>query len=375
MNITWWKKKDLPSFPTEHEAAVFLRDHEVTRGLLMPMSDLARSLCEGKMQGADTAAAEIIKALRKNDQWEIARVLLDELSKNARTPDGADLAQTLNDSERREWWSQKAQQFIVDDLPVLVLSTLISGGIGIGARTLALTAKWGPKAARGVQLTAELLSFVPTERVLNDVINNRRADWSAYGMARDYLMTAASFGLFYTLGVCWRAWRTPPKVVSDAAKTAATPKGRPKEIPAKEKAKENINALNRENESAVILRENNYPIEQNPVIPGSNQPGVKKPDYRIGGILFDNHAPNTNSARSIWTTAEGKVHSQQARRLVINLADSKVNVAALQKQFAEWPIEGLEQVLVITKDKKILSLRLAKPFTNFTPKGYPDQSD
>jgi hypothetical protein len=327
------------------------------------------------MQGADMAAAEIIKALRENDQWEIARALLDELSKSARTPEGADLAQKLNDSERREWWSQKAQQFIVDDLPVLVLSTLISGGIGIGARTLALTAKWSPKVARGVQITAELLSFVPTERVLNDVINNRRADWSAYGMARDYLMTAASFGLFYTLGVCWRAWRTPPKVVPDAAKTAATPKGRPKEIPANEKAKENIDALNRENESAVILRENNYPIEQQPAIPGGRRPGVKDPDYRIGGILFDNHAPNTKSARSIWSTAKGKVQSEQARRLVINLGYSKVDLAALQKQFTEWPVDGLEQVLVITRDKKILSLHLAKPFTNFTPKGYPDQRD
>jgi hypothetical protein len=366
-------KKDIPSFPTAHEAAVFPRDHEVTRGLLIPISALSRALTAGDMRGVDTALAELIQALRKHGQWEIARSVLDALSKNARTDEGVDLARKLNDNERREWWSQRAESFVQKDLPVLLLSCLVSGGIGAGARALAALAGWGTRVVRGAQVAAEILSFVPTERVLNDVINNRRADWSAGGLARDYALAAASYGLFYTLGVCWRAWRAPADVTADAAKTAATPPGNPTKFPSNE-ARENIKAYIRENESAVTLRRSNYPLEQNPKIPGGNVPGVKKPDYRIGSELFDNYAPTTRSERNVWTNVQGKVQSEQARRIVLNLDDSAVNLDKLRKQFAEWPVEGLEQVLVV-KNGQVFSLRLAKPPPGPTPMGYPDRRE
>ncbi|MBE8614144.1 hypothetical protein CYG68_17350 [Morganella morganii] len=50
--------------------------------------------------------------------------------------------------------------------------------------------------------------------------------------------------------------------------------------------KENIRSLNRENESAKILSESGFNVEQNPTVVGD-----KKPDYRINGGIFDNYAP------------------------------------------------------------------------------------
>ena len=40
---------------------------------------------------------------------------------------------------------------------------------------------------------------------------------------------------------------------------------------------------------------------------------------------------------------------------MLNLADSGVDLAALRKQFAEWPIVGLEQMLAI-KDGVVTQL-------------------
>ena len=104
-----------------------------------------------------------------------------------------------------------------------------------------------------------------------------------------------------------------------------------------------IRAYTRENESADILARNGYTVEQNPLVPGTK----KKPDYRVEGTVFDNYAPTTSKARNIWTAVWDKVNQGQTRRVVINLNDSQVDVSALADQFAAWPIEGLEQVLVI----------------------------
>lgn len=106
---------------------------------------------------------------------------------------------------------------------------------------------------------------------------------------------------------------------------------------------ETIRSFMRENESAEVLAKHGYEVEQRPAVPGTR----KKPDFRIEGQVFDNYAPTTDSPRSIWTTVKKKVIERQADRIILNLNDSKVDLAALTKQFADWPIADLEQVLVI----------------------------
>ncbi len=363
---------DIPQgFVTAGDAARWMRDHETTRGLLSPMADISRNLSDGNNAGVDRARGDLVQALRTNGQWDVARNVLDDLQANARSNEGTQRAQALNDSERREWWTQKAGDFVQQDLPVLLLSTAVSGGAGLGARALAGAAGWGSRAVRGAQIAAEIGTFVPAERVLNDVINGRRADWSAGGLARDYAITAGGYGLFSALGAGYRAIRAPKAVGAESAEALALGGRQTRINPAD--ARENIRALTRENETAATLAQRGYRVEQNPPIPGGNVPGVKHPDYRIGGEYFDNFAPTTPSARNIWRTVEGKVSSQQARRIVLNLDNSTVSMDALRQQFRDWPIAGLEQVLVVQRGQVFqLPIAASRGTPMVRPMGYPD---
>ncbi len=129
------------------------------------------------------------------------------------------------------------------------------------------------------------------------------------------------------------------------------PQGRPTQVPDNERP-ENIRALTRENESAQLLAQLGYDIRQNPDVPGS-----ANPDYLIDGRLFDNFAPQRDtSARNIWSVIQGKVE-HQAPGIVLNLDDSAIDIADLRAQFDEWPIEGLEQLIVI-RDGAVIPFRV-----------------
>ncbi|WNG27457.1 hypothetical protein F0U62_28145 [Cystobacter fuscus] len=46
-----------------------------------------------------------------------------------------------------------------------------------------------------------------------------------------------------------------------------------------------------------------------------------------------------------------------------------------EKQFRDWRIEGLEQVLVVKNGNVTPLILPKKPATGMTPKGYPDQRE
>ena len=93
-----------------------------------------------------------------------------------------------------------------------------------------------------------------------------------------------------------------------------------------------------------------YDIEQNPTVPGG-----KKPDYRIEGQIFDNYAPSSDNARNIATNIkDDKVTSGQADRIVLNLADSAVDLDKMRAQLRDWPIEGLQEVILIDRQGNVL---------------------
>nr|WP_241593371.1 hypothetical protein [Rosenbergiella epipactidis] len=123
--------------------------------------------------------------------------------------------------------------------------------------------------------------------------------------------------------------------------TTGSLSGQPTKLPPNA-SPENIRSLQRENEGATILSKNGYHVEQNPVTAG-----VKNPDYKINGEVFDNIAPKTNSVRNIYDRALEKVNSGQTNNVVINLADTKASISDLQKQFNDWPIKGLDKVIAI----------------------------
>jgi hypothetical protein len=107
-------------------------------------------------------------------------------------------------------------------------------------------------------------------------------------------------------------------------------------------------AIQRENESAQLLAGSGYTVLQNPVVAGQ-----KKPDYLINGEVYDHYAPATDNVRNIWKTVKEKVEVDQAPNIVIGLQDSGADVDALRRQFADWPIEGLGEVLIVRPDGTI----------------------
>ncbi len=107
--------------------------------------------------------------------------------------------------------------------------------------------------------------------------------------------------------------------------------------------------LQLENESADLLSRKGYDVVHRP-----DTPGDKNPDFLIEGRVFDNYAPGAGtSPRNIWSSIRDKVKTKQAPRIVLNLDDSTVDLGALRKQFDDYPMPGLDEVIVI-KDGAII---------------------
>jgi Contact-dependent growth inhibition CdiA C-terminal domain len=124
--------------------------------------------------------------------------------------------------------------------------------------------------------------------------------------------------------------------------------GQPKQ-PGPKADKETTRGLKRENESARVLAENGYDVEQGPP-PKSN---LKEPDYKINGKYADCYAPSTSNPRSISHNIAEKVNKGQADRIILNLDDSQVELVALKKQLLENPIADLKEIIIV-KDGKII---------------------
>lgn len=128
---------------------------------------------------------------------------------------------------------------------------------------------------------------------------------------------------------------------------AAALSGRPTPINPSDDAA-TTRGLTLENDSAVILANNGYQVEQNPTVPGG-----KTPDFRINGDIFDAYSPETGSVRNIWSTVLGKVESGQAPNIVLNLGSnpafpsSSATVPQIINQFNSYPISGLGKMLII----------------------------
>lgn len=109
-------------------------------------------------------------------------------------------------------------------------------------------------------------------------------------------------------------------------------------------------SLELENEAAEILAKNGFDIEQNPNVVGT----LKNPDYKIEGKIFDCYTPSKDKpVRGLWTEVAQKIEKGQTKRIVLQLKIWEGDLIKLQQQFLDWPIEGLEEVMYITKDKKI----------------------
>ncbi|WP_306839776.1 hypothetical protein [Catenuloplanes nepalensis] len=125
-------------------------------------------------------------------------------------------------------------------------------------------------------------------------------------------------------------------------------------------------SLERENSGAVILADKGYDITQNPtpaeVAQARQDSGdagrpTSKPDYLVEGRVFDAYSPSENKgARGIGFEVNEKVANEQTQRVVLNLEDWRGDMAKLQKQFDDWPVENLKELKAITPAGEIIQI-------------------
>lgn len=127
--------------------------------------------------------------------------------------------------------------------------------------------------------------------------------------------------------------------------------GRPTRPGPKEKDEWAIKRVDRENESARILAENGYHVEQNPP---PNQYG-KHPDYKINGQYADCYTPRSSNARNILDEVAEKVNTKQADRIILNLDETQITIEALRKALLENPIDDLKSIIAI-RNRELINL-------------------
>lgn len=119
------------------------------------------------------------------------------------------------------------------------------------------------------------------------------------------------------------------------------PRGSKTEIMPNDDA-ETTRGKTRENESAEILAGKGYNVEQNPDVPG-----MENPDYRIEGRIFDCYAPSNPKAYNIAESIRLKVERGQTQRIILYLDDSEVLLEELRQQLNSNPIAALREIIVL----------------------------
>lgn len=143
------------------------------------------------------------------------------------------------------------------------------------------------------------------------------------------------------------------------------PDGRPTRIHAAE-PEDGRRSIERENSAAAIIAAKGYHIEQNPTpnavalarqASGDIGRPDSRPDYLVEGRVFDCISPaRDTSLRAVWSGVRKKIRKQQTQRVVVNLQDWHGDMAALHRQFDDWPIDRLKEVKAITPDGEIVQL-------------------
>ncbi len=143
---------------------------------------------------------------------------------------------------------------------------------------------------------------------------------------------------------------TKPNRTAGSKQPGSKPRGTKSEINPQSN-KETQRSIRRENESADILADKGYDVQQNP----APLPNGKKPDYKIEGETFDAYSPSGSNTDTIRKNISQKIKEGQTERIVLNLEDSNVNINDLESILNRKPIEGLKEIIVI-KDGQVIPL-------------------
>ncbi|MEV0728369.1 hypothetical protein [Polymorphospora sp. NPDC050346] len=121
-----------------------------------------------------------------------------------------------------------------------------------------------------------------------------------------------------------------------------------------------------ENECADVLADRGYLVHQNPTRvavaearrnTGDTGNPEKAPDYLVEGHVFDCYAPEAEtSVRGVWTAVVRKVREEQTQRVAVHLADWRGRLVDLQRQFDDWPVVDLKEVVAVKRDGSIVQI-------------------
>lgn len=293
----------------------------------------------------------------------------DRVAAASAAVDGAFLADLLRGLA--EWWD--GLSFVEQALVVLAVAGLLSFGFG-----------WGFWVTFGV---VDALSLVPEHgRGLADLVEDPESAWDDYwddltwqqglwdawevatavpggGPARNMADGWRSHIDEMAEGAARRTDDTAAHHADDAAESAARatdpvtpsrtdpshapdpshrPTGNPEQI-GPQLDDETIRGMTRQMESADALARAGYEVHHRPHVPGSR----KAPDLLVEGRVFDCYSPRSTRARNVASEMATKVSERQTRRIVLNLDERSVTIDAMRQQLADWPIEGLEEVIVV----------------------------
>ncbi|MEU5950110.1 hypothetical protein ABZ793_31830 [Micromonospora sp. NPDC047465] len=119
-----------------------------------------------------------------------------------------------------------------------------------------------------------------------------------------------------------------------------------------------------ENDGADAIADKGYRVHQNPtkqeiadalLRTGDIVDPRRSPDYLIESHVFDCYSPSpTTSTRAVWSAVKRKVDDAQTQRVAVNLRDWGGDLTALRKQFHDWPVPGLEELVAITRSGTIV---------------------
>jgi hypothetical protein len=155
------------------------------------------------------------------------------------------------------------------------------------------------------------------------------------------------------------------EVTQPSGPPGGTPTGKPMEIPEGDPA--NARAAIGENRTAVDLAAAGYQTHQHPskidvaaaraATGDTGDPG-RDPDLLVEGRVFETYSPEANtSVRNVYDTAREKVEDkQQSQRIVLDLDRWKGDLDALQKNFDDYPIQGVKEVKAITPSGEIIQI-------------------
>ncbi|WP_434744020.1 hypothetical protein [Micromonospora sp. SH-82] len=125
-------------------------------------------------------------------------------------------------------------------------------------------------------------------------------------------------------------------------------------------------SLQRENDCAVRVAAEGYQVQQNPTRPevtaareatGDTGNLKKTPDYLVEGHVFDCYAPSpSKSLRGVWDEVGQKVKKRQTQRVVLHLGDWRGDPQALKKQFDDWPVPNLKELVAVKRDGGIIQI-------------------